>query len=224
MGDIVLFDFDGVIADSLDIFFEVFTNVCAEMGYDRLNSKEAFLRLFEGNPIGRLLWAGFPLFRPKQLARRFRPRLEEANARVPPFPEMPETLAYIARRCPVYVVTSNVSQTIEGFLKKYQIEGIRGIAGVEHESSKVKKIRRILKQHPGSKAFYIGDTKGDMIEARRAGAIPVAVTWGWHSAATLREGNPEHVVDSPAELRALVLRKMDAVDKMDGMDTVDGAI
>ena len=111
MNRVILFDFDGVVADSLEVFLGVFTGICGEMGFDRLNSREAFLDLFERNPIRRLFWAGFPLWRLKELGRQFQPRIEEASRRIRPFEKMPDVLRELARRDPVYIITSNVTAT-----------------------------------------------------------------------------------------------------------------
>ena len=51
---VVIFDFDGVIADSFDVFFQAFSSVCSDMGFHRLNSEEAMLKLFEGNALREL--------------------------------------------------------------------------------------------------------------------------------------------------------------------------
>ena len=53
-------------------------------------------------------------------------------------------------------------------------------------------------------AFYVGDTKGDMIEGKQAGAVTVAVTWGWHSTEKLTEGSPDYMVHTPTELKNLL--------------------
>ena len=66
-GEALLFDYDGVIADSGEVYFAEFTRLCAEMGFDRLNSKEAFLALFDHNLVLQLIRAGFPLRRLKEL-------------------------------------------------------------------------------------------------------------------------------------------------------------
>ena len=205
MDPVVLFDFDGVVADSLDVFFEAFTGVCRELDYHRLESREAFLKLFEGNAIVGLCKAGFPLRRLKQLGRQFAPRIEEANRRIRPFEGMPELLGELAQRHPVYIITSNVSHSILAFLERHAISGVRGVLGADQETSKVKKIKQVIRRYPGRPAYYIGDTKGDMREARRAGAIPIAVAWGWHTVAKLREGRPAHIVESPAMLRAFFM-------------------
>jgi phosphoglycolate phosphatase len=202
-GTLILLDFDGVIADSMDAYFNAFSEVCSEMGYRRLNSREAFLKLFEGNPIRQLLWAGFPLFRLKRVLDKFKPRLMAAHELVRPFDGIVEVVSSLARGFPVFVITSNVAENVCSFLKRYGVPGVAGIVGSETHASKVKKIRRVLRQYPNHRAYYVSDTKGDLIEARRAGAIPVAVAWGWHSLKKLAEGKPELVVSTPKELRDL---------------------
>lgn len=201
---VVIFDFDGVIADSMDAYFGAFTDVCTEMGYRRLNSREAFLRLFEGNLLRQLLWAGFPLWRLKRLVQKFEPRIREAHRDVRPFAGLPEAISTLARDFPVYVVTSNIAEVVSAFLEQHGFSGVLGVIGSDTHASKVKKIRSVLRQHPGFRGYYVSDTKGDLIEAHRAGAIPVAVSWGWHSVEKLAEGKPARVVASPGELREFI--------------------
>jgi phosphoglycolate phosphatase len=63
-----------------------------------------------------------------------------------------------------------------------------------------------MARYPGLSAYYIGDTKGDMIEGRKAGAITVAALWGWHAVEKLEEGAPDHFVRSPEALLDLLDR------------------
>jgi phosphoglycolate phosphatase len=201
---LLLFDFDGVIADSFAAFFEAFSGVCAEMGFRRLNSKEALLRLFDGNVVRQLLKAGFPFWRIKALARRFAPRIDAANEQILPFPGMPELLCMLAASHPTYIVSSNASAHVESFCARFAIAGIRDVIGADKETSKVKKIRAIWKRHPDHVPYYVGDTKGDMIEGRKARAKTVAVAWGWHPLPRLLEGRPDLVAQTPEDLRRLI--------------------
>jgi len=205
MAPVIMFDFDGVLADSFEIFFREFTAACTQLGFDKLNSREAFLRLFEGNLIQELVKSGFPIWRLKKLVRAFEPRIAEANRQVQPFAGMPELLGELAAVHPVYVISSNVTKTVLRFLDAYGVTGVRDVIGADKETSKIKKIKRVRKQHRQLQPFYIGDTKGDIVEGRAAGATTVAVTWGWHSMATLQAGGPDCLVHTPAELRALFL-------------------
>ena len=52
--------------------------------------------------------------------------------------------------------------------------------------------------------YYVGDTKGDMIEGKQAGAVTVAVTWGWHTAENLAQASPDHLVNTLSALENLL--------------------
>jgi phosphoglycolate phosphatase len=218
---VLLFDFDGVIADSFEIFHGEFAQAMLDFGYAHLSQREAVLKLFESNLLSGLIRAGFPFYRLRQLGRAFGPRMSEAARSVLPFHGMPELITAFARRHPVYIVTSNTTETTQLLLDTFAVQGVRDVLGADKEASKVRKIRQLHARYPGHQPFYIGDTKGDMLEAREAGAVPVAVTWGWHSEELLRSAEPRHVVRTPAELAALFEVEENIVDAVDAMNTVD---
>jgi len=197
---ILLFDFDGVIADSFDVFFEQYSQTVRALGYPHLDSKETLLRLFEGNVFLELAKVGFPVYRLRRFANEIGPRLSEAVARIKPFPKMPEIVSQLAAVYPTFIITSNVRPAVESFCSRCGIRGVQDILGVDIEPSKVKKIRAVRKRFPQHTAYYLGDTKGDMVEGHRAGAVTVAVTWGMHPRETLAEGKPDHWMDTPDAL------------------------
>lgn len=200
---LILFDYDGVIADSLEVYFAEFTKTCRELGIQHINSKEAFLKLFDGNLAAQLVKAGFPLRKLRALAEKYAPRLEEISAGISPFPGVTETLARLSERHPVLIITSNSSAMVKRFTEREGLVEIRGVIGAEEETSKVKKIRMAKKLFPRHCPYYIGDTLGDMYEARRAGAVPIAAAWGWHDKARLQCGKPRYVAGCHADLLAL---------------------
>ncbi len=200
---LLLFDYDGVIADSFEVYFAEFTRACSELGFEHINSREDFLRLFDGNLVAQLVKTGFPLRKLRSLAETFAPQIEAANARVKPFPGMVETLRQLSASHPTLIITANASDTVRRFLDAHGLSGVRGVLGSDSETSKVKKIRTARRMFRGHHAHYMGDTKGDMIEARRAGAVPVGVGWGWHDIERLRTGRPTHIVESQQALLAL---------------------
>lgn len=202
---VIMFDFDGVIADSFEIFYEEFSSAVRALGFEHLSNKESMLDLFEGNMFVSLVKMGFPIRKLKKLGEEFKPRIEAANTQVEPYADMPELLAELAAVFPVYVITSNQTAAIERFLTRFQIEGVRDVIGADKEASKVKKIKRVMKLHKGCTPWYIGDTKGDMLEGNEAGALSVGAAWGWHGETRLRGGDPHCIVHTPAELRALFL-------------------
>jgi len=48
--------------------------------------------------------------------------------------------------------------------------------------------------------YYIGDTAGDIREARNAGVHAVAVSWGWHSRERIEAVAPDFIADRPEDL------------------------
>lgn len=202
---VVLFDFDGVIADSLEVFAIEFRMACEAIGARPPATRNDLLAIFDQNALLGMIKAGIPLRKLREMGRQFGPRMVEAMDRIAPFEGMPALLNELAAAVPVYVVTSNATATVRDYLARHDVGGVRDVIGADKEPSKVKKIRQIRKKHPRTRIYYVGDTKGDMLEGNTARAITVAVTWGWHSEARLCEGKPKHIVRTPDDLRALFL-------------------
>lgn len=202
---VIAFDFDGVIADTLDAYFPVFQACCAELGFRGPATLEAFLDVFDHNAVKGLIRAGVPFYKLKRLGRTLAPRVATLNQEVAPFPGIPALMQVLVARYPVYVVTSNVTEATTQFMARHGMEGLEDVIGADREASKIKKLRRIRKRHRGAAVWYIGDTRGDMVEARRAGTTAVAACWGWHSEARLSAAKPHYLVQSPEELGALLM-------------------
>jgi len=196
---LLLFDFDGVIADSFHVFYPCFVDMCRDCGY-LVQSEAEFLRLFEDNVRESLLREGFPVDRIEMLAQDFAPRIAVANQQCEPFPKMVSVVSKLAAKCPLVIITSNNTEPVQEFIDRHEITGIRGVLGADIESSKVKKIHTVAREYPQHQPFYIGDTKGDMLEGQRAGAVTVGASWGWHPKTTLAEVSPDYLLDTPDEL------------------------
>jgi phosphoglycolate phosphatase len=201
---VIAFDFDGVIADSLDAYYPVFLSCCEELGFQGPQTMEKFLDVFDVNAVKGLLKAGVPFYKLKRLGRALAPRVAELNGRIQPFPGIPALVTSLREMHPVYVVTSNVTDATRSFMERHGMGAVVDVIGSDREASKVKKLRGIRKRYPGAELWYVGDTKGDMLEARSAKAIPVAACWGWHERARLEDGKPDHLVGGPAELASLL--------------------
>lgn len=201
---VIAFDFDGVIADSLDAYFPVFQACCAELGFSGPTTLDAFLDVFDTNAVKGLLRGGVPFYKLRRLGKALTPRVVALNDHVSPFPGIPALVMALQEMHPIYVVTSNMTDATAQFMERNGMHGLEDVVGADRVASKVKKLRRIRKRHATSEIWYVGDTLGDMIEARQAGAISVAACWGWHSRERLQRGNPEHLVESPAALGRLL--------------------
>ena len=61
MQKIIMFDFDGVIVDSLEIFRFNFTTACKKFGYHQFTDNDRFLDLLNGNFYEEVANSGIPM-------------------------------------------------------------------------------------------------------------------------------------------------------------------
>jgi len=199
-----MFDFDGVIADSLGPFFAGFVVACRRHGLEALADLDRFLALFDGNLYAGLEAAGCPPDRLPALLDTLGEELAVRAPAAPFFPGMAEAVSNLARERPVFVITSNVSVVVRDCLLRHAVAGVREVLGADIDPGKGSKIRRVMSLFPGAAGYYVGDTRGDMIEGRAGGARTVAVTWGWHRRARLAQAIPDYWADQPPDLLKLL--------------------
>ena len=196
-----MFDYDGVIVDSLNVFATTFLAASHACGYTGIKTREQVVRLFDGNFFEKLSQLGLSSDKVDEILRdAYSRKVQKYFTEVKPFQGMHESLSALSDRNVLAVITSNDSQLVWKFLKKEGLACFDEVAGADQERSKVKKIQKLMARYQELPAVYVGDTKGDMLEGRQAGAVTVAVTWGWHSVEKLTEGAPDYMVHSVAEL------------------------
>lgn len=205
MPSVILFDMDGVIADSWKPFFGHWSQFLNNAGFPQFLDESYFLSLFEGNFFERLKQElGI-----KDLTRETISETVDTHTgfmeSVDTFPGIPDILEKLSERHKLILITSNFASAAQVFLEHHQIHCFKKVLGAEHHPSKVRKIQSIAQLYPEQSLYYVGDTLGDMLEAREAGAIPIAAAWGWHDKTTLEKGRPSAILDTPAQLLDLTI-------------------
>lgn len=203
MNKLVMLDFDGVIADSLEATEIAVQEALKQHGIDHLDASVGVLELCKWNWFEGLERAGVP---PAACHA-----IDEAVARMTaageyrPYEGIADAIAKLGRRHTVIVMTSNRGDIVQDFLRRWSIEGIESIHGSEHGASKVPKIRRAVALHNPDEAWFVGDTVGDMEEGREAGVRTIGVQWGWHDHAQMMAATPDFIADSPQHLLEILL-------------------
>jgi len=204
MHTLFLFDFDGVLVNSLDLYAEAVTRILERIGTPIVKSKEDYLALFDGNFYESMAARGVDLAAYNEAVKEILPRID-TNA-MKPFDGLIPVLAALQKDSILAVVSSNGYRTIRTMLDRFGFAPyFREILGADFRISKKEKIAYTLEKYgiPGERAFYVGDTAGDIREARAAGVRSVAVTWGWHSRERLAATGPDFLVDTPEELLSI---------------------
>ncbi len=197
---VILFDLDGVIADSWEGIFTVCCQLLHKLEHPQLCNQTAILKMLEDNFLTGLLKAISPKSFTSEHFKQLNTEMQAVMAGCTTFKGIPEMLYALAETYPLYLVTSNNSEAARHFLENHQLNYFTEILGSDHEPSKIKKIHSIQALHPGEDLYYIGDTLGDLREAQRANAIAIAAGWGWHDQQTLMRGQPAHYFETPEDL------------------------
>jgi phosphoglycolate phosphatase len=204
MNALIMFDYDGVIVDSFELFSSCFMKACYQNNFYALNSPGKVMALFETNIFEAMLDFGLDDNSINRILKTFQSDIGAYQNDMRLFDGISDTLKKIAKKNKIVIITSNISKAAKQVLINNGVNCFEDVLGAEIEKSKVKKIRITMARYPGLSAYYVGDTKGDMIEGRKAGAITVAALWGWHAVKKLEEGAPDHFVRSPEALLDLL--------------------
>ncbi len=206
MRALVMFDYDGVLVDSFRAVAPVFLAVCHQCGFTGIESHEHFNSMFEENFFSSLKSLGADEGTINTILSEFGKKTSGIVENSPMFQGTRNMLVSLSVKYPLYVITSNLSHVPLTVFQKHGIDSFQEVLGAEKEKSKIKKIQQTIEKHPGCTPYYIGDTKGDILEGREAGAVTVAVTWGWHTREKLAEGNPDYIIHSPKDLTDLLTK------------------
>jgi len=203
--DSIIFDLDGTLWNSTDIVVESWNQVLDDIfdNWPALTSND--LKSLFGRTLPDIAAMIFPDIPPeKQLELielcciREHEALLEHNP--PLFAGVPDTLAVLAQKYPLFIVSNCEAGYIELFLsvtglgKYFRDHLCPGDTG----NAKASNIKEIIQRNSLKSPIYIGDTLGDHNAAREADIPFVFASYGFGSVE-----NPEYMISSPTDLLQL---------------------
>jgi phosphoglycolate phosphatase len=203
MPNILIFDYDGVLVDSLEADMKIYNQLCQKYNLQKINKPENFSKLLDKNFFEILAELGLSKNQIRQYMLDFKEQLELHQDQISLFGGIKEVLKTLATNNKLIIITSNSTSIVKNYLVKHNINEIEEVIGADIETSKVKKILSIKNKYPNTEIYYIGDTTGDIIEGKHAKVKTVAATWGWHARDKLVAQNPDFIIGSPKELKDL---------------------
>ncbi len=199
---ILVFDFDGTVADTRSVAHGILNDMAKEFGFRELPQEhlDAARDMSTRQFIAHL---GIRSWRVPKIARRGLQLLHERINRINPIPGMPDVLSELhGRGHRIGILTSNSEANVGAFLKRHDLPYFHFVRTSSKLFGKAKEMKRILKEEQVSAAdvLYIGDETRDIEAAKETGLQIAAVTWGYNSAAALAAMDPDHLLNTPDEL------------------------
>ncbi len=207
MNDILIFDFDGVLADSLQPMLTYAGQVCLELGYpcEPTQADLETLDRMEFSEFGRQL--GVPEEKIGDFVTR---NFELFSHRKEPLditPGMDSVVKELSHSAILGIITGNSCAVVSKFLDTYGLKAeFQTILGAEDDGSRVEKILKIVSLNGRSKGevYMVGDAVSDIRAAREAGIKSIAIGWGHQSKEKLITASPDFWVDQPEHLLTLL--------------------
>ncbi len=203
---LILFDFDGTIADTFQCGVEILNLMAPEFGYRPLAEQE--IPQARDMRTGELMkFLGIPTTRIAKISRRGKEELSLRMAGVEPLPGMIEIVRRLSSEgFRLGILTSNSEKNVMAFLRKFDLdvfEFIHTSSKLSGKGSIIRKILKELKMKP-KEAVLIGDEVRDVEAAQETGIHMAAVAWGYNSLQALSATSPDHLLESPEALASLV--------------------
>jgi HAD superfamily hydrolase (TIGR01549 family) len=202
MTKVIIFDFDGTLADTIDILLSITNRLSAEFGF-KSATKEELAQLSNLNSWQILQYSGISIFKFPLLIRRLKAELHSEVPHIQLFPGIKEVLLELKKRgFQLGIITSNSRENVLGALEKNGLQDTftfiySGSTFGKHKV--INKWLRIENIHT-EKVVYVGDEIRDIDAARKTGIKVIAVGWGFNSPQALAAQNPDFLIKRPQEL------------------------
>ena len=207
---VIIFDFDGTIADSLDALVNISNRLAVQFGYKQTSINElAQIQNLTSREI--IKQSGISIFKVPFLVKKVKAELSFEIKTLSLFPGMKEALIELHQLGnKLVIISSNSKPNIIAFLehnnlldKFYYIYSGSTIFG------KDKVINRFIQQEniDVKDVIYVGDETRDIESAKKSKVIAIAVSWGFNTKEVLMKQNPDYLIEQPSDLIDIVKKQ-----------------
>lgn len=202
----LIFDFDGTLVDSMQIYVAGFNKIGSEFGLPKIdesnikelkqNSIKTIMKRYKIGPLklAKLL---------KTVNQEVKPGIVDAKF----FPEIKEILKKLKKNYQLGILTSNHLENVEAFLKKQNFESIFDFLYCsENLFGKDKVLKALIKKYKfdQKEILYFGDEIRDIEACQKVGVKIASVAWGFNDAEFLIGKNPDFLIKKPEDIFSIL--------------------
>ena len=202
MTKVIIFDFDGTLADTIDILLSITNRLSAEFGFKSATKEElAQLRNLTSWQI--LKYSGISIFKFPLLIRKLKAELRSEIPTIQLFSGIKEVLLELKKLgFQLGIITSNSRENVLASLENNNLQDTFTFIYSSSTFGKHKVINRWLKREHinPEQVVYVGDEVRDIDAAKKTGIKIISVGWGFNSQEALAAHNPDFLIERPQEL------------------------
>ncbi|MFF5995065.1 HAD-IA family hydrolase [Lysinibacillus sp. KU-BSD001] len=198
----IIFDFDGTLADSNELFMKAWNLFAEQYNYDQVNADDLItsrnLTIPQRAKKYRFPMHKLPIILPK-IYRYFKDHIEEVKL----FEGIKEMLDTLAQKgYTIIILSSNAKENIELLLQQERVTSVSQVLTSSKIFGKDAIIKKFMKQQQATPddVLYVGDEVRDIIACNKVKVPFMWVSWGLDGFELIEKENPKYVVHTPAQL------------------------
>lgn len=203
---ILIFDFDGTIANTLPQMIEIGNRLSVKFRFKKIEPAE--IEILKDKTSQEIIkHLHIPIMKIPMIAAQAKKDLHKQIAMIEPKQGLKEILLRLKLSgCKMGILTSNSLKNVTKFLEKHALNVFDFITPASKIWSKNISLKKVIKKYHFSQKdiIYIGDEIRDIIAAKKAGVKACAVSWGYNSQKALKKHNPDYLINTPQELLQLL--------------------
>lgn len=199
----VLFDFDGTLANTLELVARIYNEHAHEFGARQIDLEELpeYRRLGYKKAMKKagIRWTVLP-----RLVLFVSKEMKQHMGEVQPYEGIVEMLRELQNQgISIGVLTSNDAGLVQDFFHAHAFPTFDFVVSEKTMFGKEKALRRIMKRHKldPEMVIYVGDEPRDITASNKAGIKVVGVTWGVGGREAFETTVPDVQVDTVSALQ-----------------------
>ena len=202
----VLFDFDGTLVDSREVFIKSFNQIAHKYNFKKIEPVNLD-QLRNLSMIDRFRFLNVPLYKLPFLRKEFLSLYESGIGSLALLEGMESVLRKITNLgLEVGILSSNSERTIKNFLKNNGIPDISEVYSSRRLFGKHRVFRKFLKEKKlaAGEVLYVCDELRDILACNRVQVEPIWVSWGFELKEAMNGGNIRYSAHTPEDLFAII--------------------
>ncbi|MDM5154786.1 HAD-IA family hydrolase [Bacillus sp. DX1.1] len=202
----IIFDFDGTLVDSKDVFIEAYNQLAEKHNYKQIKNEE-LEELRKLSIRERCKALNFPMYKIPFFVPELYALYKDSIKDVVLIDGVKELLDELTKRgYRLAIISSNAEENIRQFLLHNEIKNVKEVFCSKNIFGKDKVIKKFLKEKKlqTEEVLYVGDEQRDVVACKKIGVEIIWVGWGYDVLDTIKEDSPDYVVYNPKEITSIV--------------------
>ncbi len=204
----LLFDFDGTLADSLPVLVNLIKKLAPEFNYKLPQPTSEIIEELRDIPLDTIIKKlNISIFALPLLIKRIKDELNQQSKTLQPIPGIPDVLKQLNNKgYKLGILTSNSYESVKKFLHNNGLDfcdAVYSDIGIFGKHTALNHFLTYYKLSPQD-IVYIGDEVRDIKAAQKTGIRIIAVSWGFNGPSLLQAAHPDFLVSTPSQLLEVI--------------------